>query len=765
MAPTGEQPGDRSLQRLVEAISKAAAGEAAAAPARPTERQTRATESSAGELSSVGAAPESHSDRLDLGLRELGLQDSMSRDESQLNHRQRDQARDLTTDDLEFKLATEVNLAFSQSAPPAATSDHGVSSLVESVLARQERSLEPEASEAAAANEHTHSEHSQDVLRIIEAFHREQAKIQGVAPDVDSSSTALDAPSPEIGGEQAAATAQPSDRLDFAIEEQRPNQEAQAEFHESGYADFSSTDALYEAPTTVSSPSADAADRLIDPLDHISRLDESPQRDSAEPAPLDPHAQSRKQDQSLTRGLFEQVERQDWAGLAEDCEQIMSQPETIAPSQLSLATALWVRAQLKLGDLPASIATAALETELLQSRRLQEFGDQELRLAAAQSFLEAAEALEKTGDFGGCTQFFERACAENIALEREFLKFLERRTSILKATLGRAGNSHRESTELKSALQAVEKRIEALTRKAADREAAPGLRASGQPASGLAMQARPRQGSEAGLSAAAIDRPAQRSSPHRVSILLTALILAILVGSWIAQREELYLDEDAQIAMLRAKGTAQSPELRTPSPQRAQLASGLDALLYDIAGPATPAATAIPAHDSGAAHRVGSQDSVGSQSNERRAPEPEPVAAVVRVSRDSESKRVAKEIIDTRGPIEGAEVREELARAEARRKQSEQEYARLWEKNPKQPEAKASDWNRGERPKRSREAEFYRVLVRTDVLAEPHYTSEPIGSLESGERVLVDARLGHWLRLKPQRGQPGYILAQDATLE
>jgi hypothetical protein len=117
-----------------------------------------------------------------------------------------------------------------------------------------------------------------------------------------------------------------------------------------------------------------------------------------------------------------------------------------------------------------------------------------------------------------------------------------------------------------------------------------------------------------------------------------------------------------------------------------------------------------------------------------------------------------KESVATDGPIEGPEFRERIERV--------------------RPEPLA----RPERPKRNREEiqggspqavlpgaaqegfeshRTYKVLAKTSVLSAPSYGGRVIGQLERGDRVLVEGKLGRWLRLRSKKGRGGYVIAAD----
>ncbi len=61
--------------------------------------------------------------------------------------------------------------------------------------------------------------------------------------------------------------------------------------------------------------------------------------------------------------------------------------------------------------------------------------------------------------------------------------------------------------------------------------------------------------------------------------------------------------------------------------------------------------------------------------------------------------------------------------------------------------------------------EVYRVITDTLVLPRPSLRSQPIQKLRRGDEVLVEAKVGYWLRLRSKSNRPGFILAQDAEVK
>ena len=112
----------------------------------------------------------------------------------------------------------------------------------------------------------------------------------------------------------------------------------------------------------------------------------------------------------------------------------------------------------------------------------------------------------------------------------------------------------------------------------------------------------------------------------------------------------------------------------------------------------------------------------------------------------------SREEINTSGPVEGAEFRERIERvrppAPERRPQELQGGS---------PQAVLP----GSSAREFQDQRTFRVLTRTSVLSAPSYGGRVIGQLEPGDKVLVEGRLGRWLRLRSKKGKGGYVLTAD----
>lgn len=111
-----------------------------------------------------------------------------------------------------------------------------------------------------------------------------------------------------------------------------------------------------------------------------------------------------------------------------------------------------------------------------------------------------------------------------------------------------------------------------------------------------------------------------------------------------------------------------------------------------------------------------------------------------------------KEVVNTTGPVEGGEFKDRIDRA-----RSEDERTARSDLRGGAPQAVLP----GTTPQGFEDQKTYTVMARTSVLSAPSYGGRVIGHLERGDRVLVEGRLGRWLRLRSKKGRGGYVVAAD----
>ena len=171
-------------------------------------------------------------------------------------------------------------------------------------------------------------------------------------------------------------------------------------------------------------------------------------------------------------------------------------------------------------------------------------------------------------------------------------------------------------------------------------------------------------------------------------------------------------------------------EQATDTPGRRDPGGRLGALFYSIGeGGRT---------DSSTSPRVASQP----------AAEPQPSSEAKGESLPPRSK----EEVNTTGPVEGPEFRERIERVRPPAPQSRREELQGGAPQAVLPSAPTREFD---------DHRTYRVLTRTSVLSAPSYGGRVIGQLEPGDRVLVEGKLGRWLRLRSKKGRGGYVLTAD----
>ncbi|MEI6517810.1 MAG: SH3 domain-containing protein [bacterium] len=121
------------------------------------------------------------------------------------------------------------------------------------------------------------------------------------------------------------------------------------------------------------------------------------------------------------------------------------------------------------------------------------------------------------------------------------------------------------------------------------------------------------------------------------------------------------------------------------------------------------------------------------------------------VQEGAQSIQVAKrkEQINTRGPIEGEQYR------------SARSVERERPQNIGEPPIRDRDSSRRTPFERDSNGKLYRATARANVLSAPSYRGRVLGRLEPGDRLLVEGRLGSWIRLRSRQGREGYVLAQS----
>lgn len=175
-------------------------------------------------------------------------------------------------------------------------------------------------------------------------------------------------------------------------------------------------------------------------------------------------------------------------------------------------------------------------------------------------------------------------------------------------------------------------------------------------------------------------------------------------------------------------------EQLTDAPGRRDPGGRLGALFYSIEGEG--ARSEAPPQGTGAP--------------KQGAPQPPP-ALPTEPQREPVPPR-SKESVNTSGPLEGPEFRERIERVRPQLFEPHREVLQGGSPQAVLPGSSA----RGFEDQRT-----YKVLTHTSVLSAPSYGGRVIGQLDRGDRVLVEGKLGRWLRLRSKKGRGGYVLATD----
>ena len=175
----------------------------------------------------------------------------------------------------------------------------------------------------------------------------------------------------------------------------------------------------------------------------------------------------------------------------------------------------------------------------------------------------------------------------------------------------------------------------------------------------------------------------------------------------------------------------------TDLPGRRDPGGRLGALFYSIEG---EAAQGEPPREGGGDAKQG------------ETPPPPPSSPMPVETQKEPLPARSKESVNTSGPLEGPEFRERIERVRPQSFESRREVLQGGSPQAVLP---------GTSPRGFEDQKTYRVLTRTSVLSAPSYGGRAVGQLERGDRVLVEGKLGRWLRLRSKKGRGGYVLATD----
>jgi len=368
----------------------------------------------------------------------------------------------------------------------------------------------------------------------------------------------------------------------------------------------------------------------------------------------------------------------------------------------------WVRAQLRMRGVPASILSAPLDSAsgafTENPDRLQGVSDEErLRLSALASsiLVETAEVLKHSSDLSMSLHFLERAYKLNGDGARELGQLVEQE-------LGRIrGKSRRRLSE--EDLQ-NRTRLESLQA---------GLDKKWEFAAPAAGRSQP--------SSANVPLFSQNVRNLLILCVLLAVsstaVFLIMREPGAAEGAEGETEEVLQLAL--PAGSA--PQVRAPVLSRLTVRGGLDAVYYELGDRTGPGATPGEA-----------------------VPQEKP----------ENGKPAGKEVVNTSYPLVSQGQQEKVPAVES-------PAAPRKESRP----AAASRAHSAPLPREEPRPVAFEVFVNpreyvisrsTDVMSRPSQFAAPLDTLLVGDRVRVDGRVGAWLRLRSQQGKTGYINGRDA---
>jgi hypothetical protein len=274
------------------------------------------------------------------------------------------------------------------------------------------------------------------------------------------------------------------------------------------------------------------------------------------------------------------------------------------------------------------------------------------------------------------------------------------------------------------------------------------------------------------VSADAIPEQVTRGSSRRPLALACALLAIAVTGTVGYELSKSYLVPQAGIADEGFVQEVLALDLVMPTLERRDPVGSLSALYYSIDVPdpvAVPAADQQPGQSDASAVTTVSSDN-HAEPQPATQDRPRDVQSGVEKTQTSKANQSAsapktKEKVDTHGPVEGPEFTQRLPGRSSRGGNHDTDRDRSRDRD------RDRDGN-GVPPRLVMEerptdvfpsASVYRVIARTSVLSEPSYSGRVIGQLEAGDRVLVEAKLGRWLKLRSRRGRGGFVMAEDVS--
>jgi hypothetical protein len=231
-----------------------------------------------------------------------------------------------------------------------------------------------------------------------------------------------------------------------------------------------------------------------------------------------------------------------------------------------------------------------------------------------------------------------------------------------------------------------------------------------------------------------------------LGVALLVVLVALVTGKMMIGHEGALAVQVASEGLV--SGDSAERSLAPPSVEPRSNLSNLEAVFYSLSGSeVTPGGQPTKGGASIEKERRPAAQAQTSGSEERQG------APKQQETPRSGGSATSREVVNTEGPIEGAEFRKGL---EARNPRAPRLPEALPDSKPAQPQG-------GGYPEVGGVVlgEVKSVIVATSVLDKPSYQARILSRLHEGDKVSVEARVGRWVRIRSRRGKTGYVFAQD----
>jgi len=391
-----------------------------------------------------------------------------------------------------------------------------------------------------------------------------------------------------------------------------------------------------------------------------------------------------------------------WKELSAACEEHKADSE-ISPLQAKL---WWIKAQLKMDSMPASILAAPLDTatkEIAESDQ-QKLGGSEsferTRAFASELLIDVASRLTSSIDRGFGIAMLERAYRLSGCGAAELSKLIDLELESLGAKFERSGEMQVES-EI-SRLKSLKAELPQASPKPFE------LGDQSRQFETLAPPARP-----------------TRSNIRVVASLLLLLTLAISTYFfYLARPGHVLLAERVQPNFMDA---AKDGELSAPVLEPVQGLGGLDAVFYELG-------------------KKG-KELINTDSILPRTEKPDPLAP-----QQKELAPSGKEVIDTSYPVRPKDLGSKPQEVSPSSRQPPD-----FSRQSSQRRSRYDDEPAPVEVEHFGDSREFLVEADTDVRSKPSFAAVPVDHIYEGDIVRAEAKVGAWLMLRSRQGRVGYV--------